>query len=81
MNDKGRLWYFTTTYEQRFFEGETLTYQKPSGLPIDSLEVSYIDGIVRRFKAYFQYHVEDSRIHEIIDCIMMIREEVVNKLS
>lgn len=76
VNDKGRLWYFTTTYEQRFVKGESLAYKKPSGLPMDSFESFYIDGILRRFKQYFQYHLDDPRIYTITQLLTMIRDEV-----
>ena len=75
VNDKGRLWYFTTTYEQRFFEGEMLAYKKPTGMPMDSFNKFYIDGILRRFKTYFSYHLHDPRIYTITELITMIRDE------
>ena len=75
VNDNGRLWYFTSTYEQRFFEGETLAYKKPTGMPMDSLQKFYIGGILRRFKEHFKYHLEESRIYTIITLLTMIYEE------
>lgn len=81
VNDNGRLWYFTSSYEQRFFEGETLAYKKPTGMPMDSLQKFYIDGILRRFKEFFKYHLHDSRIYTIIELLTMIREEASDEAS
>ena len=75
VNDKGRLWYFTTTYEQRFTSSDVLAYKKPTGLPMDSFNRFYIEGILRRFKDYFQYHLDDSRIYTITQLLEMIRDE------
>ena len=80
VNDKGRLWYFTTTYEQRFFEGEMLAYKKPSGMPMDLFNRSYLGGILRRIKDYFQYHLDDSRIYTITQLITMIYNEAAEEI-
>jgi hypothetical protein len=75
VNDEGRLWYFTTTYEQRFVKGETLAYKKPTGMPMDQLSKVYIGGILRRFKLYFEYHLQDPRVYTIVQLITMIHDE------
>lgn len=75
VNDGGRLWYFTTTYEQRFVEGELLAYKKPTGLPMDSFNQSYMGGILRRFEHYFRYHLNDSNIETIIQMLSRMLEE------
>jgi hypothetical protein len=80
VNDKGRFWYFTTTYEQRFFEGEALAYKKPSGMPMDSFNRSYLGGIVRRIKDYFKYHLDDSRIYTITQLITMMYDEAAEEI-
>jgi hypothetical protein len=75
VNDGGRLWYFTTTYEQRFTSSDILAYKKPTGMPMDSFNKFYIGGILRRFRDYFKYHLEDPRIYTIIQLITMIYDE------
>jgi hypothetical protein len=80
VNDGGRLWYFTTTYEQRFFEGEILVYKKPSGMPMDSFNQSYLGGILRRIKDYFKYHLDDSRIYTITQLIRMMYDEAAEEI-
>ena len=75
LHDKGRLWYFTTTYEQRFFEGEILAYKKPIGMPMDSLNKFYIGGVLRRFKEYFKYHLDNLHVYITIQLVTMIYDE------
>lgn len=75
VNDKGRLWYFTTTYEQRFTNSDVLGYKKPTGLPFDSLNKCYMEGILRRFKTNFKYHLDDSRMYTITQLLTMICDE------